>query len=1093
MKLLVIAAFALIGLRAHGQVQVLKPYENLPKTPDAAVFDKIETNTQINELGVSCVTIPIGSLNTKEANIPITLRYSNTGIKVSDIETTIGLGWVLDVEGVVTRTINGIPDEVGWLNECVNLTDRCLNQDSLRAFYEKRRDSSSDIYHYQLNGKSGYFYFDSSRKVCKTFSSDGFIISPISKNNALLGFYIIDENGLKYKFSSPESTFRRSIGSLPDLSGVSSYAPTAWKITEIETLLGDNIIFEYETLLVKTPLYSNSYSFTEQTTIDATWGMKNEIPVGKISQYVDEYIVKIIKTISSRYCTYRFNYVDLQTGVIKKRLSTINKYAQDTILVNQVELLHSSNISNRLLLEKVNIYGYRNGVKDIVPQKYIFDYNRNLFDFGVITKDKFGYFSQKSLDVYGGGISFFDQNDGSIDEISILYGSLTKVVYPTGGFIEYELEPNIDRTSTPYLVAGGLRTKSIKYFDVNSKLVKKQNFQYGKLLGEVYGGNYWKYYSGSLFWNASPARGNLLHVWSTQPLVFIRNSRGHYYNSVKVIDQIYGENLKDEHCSVYSYDAYQGMGGYYPLLIKKDQYNSKYFKVKTEEYKYSSKAKNLSTGWDIDDTYTLLYSYLDCDNIYYIAANEVYYKPLIGFSIGGYDGIYKIKEKVVDFFENGSFVCAVKNNAYNSKMQLSKYSIKVCSDTVNESSTKEKITDLKYASDYNIQNCWIDSLASNNIIGRPIDIRIFLKDGSNVKIIDRRQYEYNSRGQLITEYQCNFDKYKIDSVWSSSKILSPIFEKTAEYVYDLTSNNLIQQKDRSGIPASYLWGYNYQYPIVKAINVYSESLNKTIGYQLYKITNSVSVKDSINKIKTILMGTKNPLLVLGYTYYPTWGMSSFINQNGKAKFFDYDALGRLISVHDYDNAYMTTYDYKYYDESCYINIDNPVLNISHAGGTQLIAVSSNTSATIKSDNNWITVSPRVLNNSGNLEVTCNPNSGGMRTGKITVQSTSVSNSICKTITVNQTGSSYLDISATSLDFYWLIGSKYVTISSSASWSITSKAGNFISATKIDEQTLKISCSKNTGLTYRSGSITISNGTQSITINVSQAPNLPPQI
>lgn len=286
MKLLIFTVLILVEISALGQVQVLKPYENLPKTPDAAVFDKIEINTQVNELGVSGVSIPIGMLVTNEIQIPIILKNSNTGIKVTDIETPVGLGWVLDVGGIITRTINGIPDEIGWLNESVNLNNGCLNQDYRRAFYEKQKDSSSDIYRYQLNDKSGYFYFDKYGKLFKVFSSDGFIISPIRENDILIGFYIIDENGVKYKFSSSESSYRRPIGYLPDLNGVGSRASTAWKITEIETLLGDNILFDYEPLVIITPIYSDSYSYTEYTIKDNNTGIETPKSLTHIYQYV---------------------------------------------------------------------------------------------------------------------------------------------------------------------------------------------------------------------------------------------------------------------------------------------------------------------------------------------------------------------------------------------------------------------------------------------------------------------------------------------------------------------------------------------------------------------------------------------------------------------------------------------------------------------------------------------------------------------------------------------------------------------------------------------------------------------------------------
>lgn len=164
------------------------------------------------------------------------------------------------------------------------------------------------------------------------------------------------------------------------------------------------------------------------------------------------------------------------------------------------------------------------------------------------------------------------------------------------------------------------------------------------------------------------------------------------------------------------------------------------------------------------------------------------------------------------------------------------------------------------------------------------------------------------------------------------------------------------------------------------------------------------------------------------------------------------------------------------------NIPSPFLA---AGGSQTLPISTNTSWSASSSNSWITVTPTSASGNATLGITCSANAGAPRTGTVTLQSAPSYGSITKVITVNQDGTSYLTASDQYLELDWAPGSIKVSVSSIPTWSITSKEGTFIMASKVDEQTLKISYSKNLGIQSRSGSVTISNGTQRLRIEIIQ--------
>ena len=76
-------------------------------TPDAASFMKFIDNQVSLFTGAIDVAIPITTVNDGSISIPIALRYNTSGIKVMEEASWVGLGWNLNVGGVITHSING--------------------------------------------------------------------------------------------------------------------------------------------------------------------------------------------------------------------------------------------------------------------------------------------------------------------------------------------------------------------------------------------------------------------------------------------------------------------------------------------------------------------------------------------------------------------------------------------------------------------------------------------------------------------------------------------------------------------------------------------------------------------------------------------------------------------------------------------------------------------------------------------------------------------------------------------------------------------------------------------------------------------------
>ena len=101
----------------NSRAQVSNDETVIPKSPNAAAFDKLDQSPVELATGGTNVSFNLYNIKTKSINIPIELRYHSGGIKVDEIASWVGLGWSLDAGGLISRIINGNPDEGIFINK----------------------------------------------------------------------------------------------------------------------------------------------------------------------------------------------------------------------------------------------------------------------------------------------------------------------------------------------------------------------------------------------------------------------------------------------------------------------------------------------------------------------------------------------------------------------------------------------------------------------------------------------------------------------------------------------------------------------------------------------------------------------------------------------------------------------------------------------------------------------------------------------------------------------------------------------------------------------------------------------------------------
>src|SRR5579859_3684430 len=102
-------------LKAQTQnVPQLQDVVKVPTSPEATAFAKFGNTPPNLYSGTPSISVPLATLKGREIEVPISLSYDATGIKVEQISTWVGLGWNLNVGGMVTRQVNGWPDDYSY-------------------------------------------------------------------------------------------------------------------------------------------------------------------------------------------------------------------------------------------------------------------------------------------------------------------------------------------------------------------------------------------------------------------------------------------------------------------------------------------------------------------------------------------------------------------------------------------------------------------------------------------------------------------------------------------------------------------------------------------------------------------------------------------------------------------------------------------------------------------------------------------------------------------------------------------------------------------------------------------------------------------
>ncbi|MCJ7935721.1 MAG: hypothetical protein MUW56_19365 [Chryseobacterium sp.] len=250
----IILTTILILLYSIGFSQIYKNPNNIfPYAPETSSLLKYQETPVSNYTGIPNISIPIYTVKSGSVEVPISLSYHAGGILVSEMASSVGLGWSINTVDPITRKINGLVDEngvmennadniEGFLNSGIDNQQYLLNMVRYPQNNHPLSDLMPDQFNLSLDGFSGSFFYNPKNKKIVTFPLADLKIDYYksgSQAKIIDTINVTTTSGLKYTFGGDgtETFFNTAAHSS------NFYGANAWKIKKIKGI--DNNVINF--------------------------------------------------------------------------------------------------------------------------------------------------------------------------------------------------------------------------------------------------------------------------------------------------------------------------------------------------------------------------------------------------------------------------------------------------------------------------------------------------------------------------------------------------------------------------------------------------------------------------------------------------------------------------------------------------------------------------------------------------------------------------------------------------------------------------------------------------------------------------------
>lgn len=459
--------FLLLVLLAHisnAQDPVLLVDEIFPPSPEASALGKYGEYPVSLYTGIPNISIPIWDVKTKQIHVPVSLSYHASGIHVDEVSTNVGLGWVLNAGGIITRSMRGKADDAtsGYYNASFDESTIESGQHA-QNIADGLVDGEADVFYYNFCGQSGRFFFNLDQEIVLNEKQDLKISH--TYNQAFTEFIITTPDGTKYYFGSScydcsgedyrEETMITNQGHMMSVSDYFS----SWYLRKIESLNGEEIFFHYDAIGISEILQSVNKTVVLNAETFTQIAEQENISYSKV---LDQ---KILDSISYDGGAVEFYYNterdDINNGNSFDLIKIRNSLGD---IVRQFELVHSYfdydydvAYGKRLRLDSI----IESDANETLQKPYILDYFEidntpmppRRASWGSVTaneyysQDHWGFFNGKEYNyslvpTFAKETKVYQSADREPKWPYTKVNMLDRIEYPAGGYTEFEFEPN---------------------------------------------------------------------------------------------------------------------------------------------------------------------------------------------------------------------------------------------------------------------------------------------------------------------------------------------------------------------------------------------------------------------------------------------------------------------------------------------------------------------------------------------------------------------------------------------------------------------------------------------------------------------------
>lgn len=504
-------------------------------------------------------------------------------------------------------------------------------------------------------------------------------------------------------------------------------------------------------------------------------------------------------------------------------------------------------------------------------------------------------------------------------------GVLNCIVYPTGGYVHFDYEPNLYDTYISALdgslqltpvMAGGLRIKTITHYKDQSAIASQKYYRYGeyeegtglinRMVDELYDKDlrYFKPFSYSQEYLYTTDRDATIVNYKKTKTTYLpssyldhnyENGAPVYYKKVTEYNMDLGVNTGK---TVYRYsDQFEYHTGFSPFSIINGTNISR-----LRSSWYLGALKSISNYKYEDGKFKLAHKkeFEYTARIMPLWPRVVYsFMGRIRVPLGTYQGG---KENLYDCL-SGQYGISIGKLLLTKEVEINLDSVRLNKETrytygnntylqpsriVRMNSVYQEISSIKYP--YDDQHTGVHGeMVSKNMISSVIEKKVESGDTKTTKT------NYNK-----------FDGLLLPSSVETSYNGQPYIRELTFNTYD-SYGNILEMTGKDGLIKSYIWGYNNRYPIAEIVGkplsyISASLLNKTI---INSPSSDAALKSELNKLYTL----PETSMITIMTYKPLVGVTSRTSPQQLTTSYEYDMYSRLINIKDHTGNLLENYTY----------------------------------------------------------------------------------------------------------------------------------------------------------------------------------------